>query len=179
MVYHSAQVQEQKAKTLAMKSLDTHFRRIARPAFEHYGFAHGELVAQWATIVGEDIASRCAPERLAWPKGRDKSQRHAEAATLTVRADPGAGLALSYETDALIDKVNAFFGYNAIATVKITQANRAKSSVDKPEPLVASPDIVHEVEIKTGDIEDHNLKAALARLGQGALARAASGKKPA
>ncbi|MGB7204329.1 MAG: DciA family protein [Anderseniella sp.] len=160
-----------------MKSLDTHFRRIARPAFEHYGFAQGELVAQWSAIVGEDIASRCSPERLAWPKGRDTSHRHAEAATLTIRADHGTGLALSYETDTLIEKINSFFGYNAISTIKITQTNRAKKQLSTPEAAIATPDIVHTVDVKTSTIENENLKAALARLGQGALAHAASGKK--
>ncbi len=158
-----------------MKSLDQHFRHIARPAFEQYGFAHGELVAQWAAIVGDDVAARCSPERMAWPKGRDKTQRHAEGATLTLRADPGAGLALSYETPAIIERVNGFFGYLAVADIKIVQGKRAGGSKRKTRrPAAPVPDIIETVERKTGSIEDDDLKAALNRLGGAALADAAA-----
>ena len=96
---------------------------------------------------------------------------------MTIRADHGTGLALSYETDTLIEKINSFFGYNAISTIKITQTNIAKKQLSTPEAAIATPDIVHTVDVKTSTIENENLKAALARLGQGALAHAASGKK--
>lgn len=163
-----------------MKSLDHHFRHITRPAFEYYGFAHGDLVAQWAAIVGDDIAARCSPERMVWPKGRDKAQRQTEGATLTVRADHGAGLALSYETSAIIDRINGFFGYFAVATIKIvqgTRANRGKPAVR--EVADPTPDVIESVQQKTGSIEDDELKAALTRLGGAALANAAAKAKKA
>ena len=163
-----------------MKSLDHHFRHITRPAFEHYGFAHGDLVAQWSAIVGDDVAARCSPERMVWPKGRDKAHRQTEGATLTIRADHGAGLALSYETTTIIDRINAFFGYHAVATVKIVQGKRAVR--DKPAaPRVPdpTPDVVERVQQKTGTIEDNQLKAALTRLGSAALAKAATKNKTA
>ncbi len=163
-----------------MKSLDHHFRHITRPAFEHYGFAHGDLVAQWDAIVGDNIAARCSPERMVWPKGRDKAQRQTEGATLTVRADHGAGLALSYETTAIIDRINGFFGYHAVAKIKIVQgarANRGKPAA--PEVAGPSPDVIASVQQKTGSIEDEDLKAALTRLGGAALANAAAKTKQA
>ena len=161
-----------------MKSLDHHFRHITRPAFEHYGFAHGDLVAQWAAIVGDDIAARCSPERMVWPKGRDKAQRQTEGATLTVRTDHGAGLALSYETSSIIDRINGFFGYFAVAKIKIvqgTRANRGKPAVR--EVADPTPEVIESVQQKTGSIEDTDLKAALTRLGGAALANAAAKAK--
>ena len=163
-----------------MKSLDHHFRHITRPAFEHYGFAHGDLVAQWGAIVGDDIAARCSPERMAWPKGRDKAQRQTEGATLTLRADYGTGLALSYETTTIIDRINSFFGYHAVAKVKIVQGARAsRSKPASPEAADPTPDVIERVQQKTGSIEDEQLKAALTRLGGAALANAATKAKQA
>lgn len=161
-----------------MKSLDHHFRHITRPAFEHFGFAHGDLVAQWTAIVGDDIAARCSPERMVWPKGRDKAQRQTEGATLTVRADHGTGLALSYETTAIIDRINGFFGYFAVAKIKIVQGTRAnRSKPDVREVADPTPDVIESVQQKTGSIEDADLKAALTRLGGAALANAAAKAK--
>jgi len=163
-----------------MKSLDHHFRHITRPAFEHYGFAHGDLVAQWVAIVGDDIAAQCSPERMVWPKGRDKKQRQTEGATLTLRADHGTGLALSYQVSAIVDRINAFFGYHAVAKVKIVQGTRTKRG--KPVAAeVASPtaDIIESVQRKTDAVQDSELKEALTRLGSAALANAATKNKPA
>lgn len=158
-----------------MKSLDHHFRHITRPAFEHYGFAHGDLVAQWTAIVGDNVAAQCSPERMVWPKGRDKAQRHTEGATLTVRADHGAGLALSYETPAIIDRINGFFGYHAVAKIKIVQGKRtSRGKHSAPDVARPTPEVIESVEHKTGAIEDEDLKAALTRLGGAALASAAA-----
>jgi hypothetical protein len=163
-----------------MKSLDHHFRHITRPAFEHYGFAHGDLVAQWAAIVGDSIAERCSPERMVWPKGRDKAQRQTEGATLTVRADHGAGLALSYETTAIIDRINGFFGYHAVAKIKIVQGTRASRGKPAAAEIAGpTPDVIERVQQKTGSIKNEELKAALTRLGGAALANAATKAKQA
>ncbi len=154
-----------------MESLDKHFRQITRPAFERYGFAHGELVAQWAAIVGEDLAARCSPEKMAWPKGREAGSRHAEGATLTVKCDPGAGLALSYETDRIADAVNAFYGYRAIASVKVVQGARAAPRQQRVQPPAPPADVVRAVEAKVDGITEPGLRDALTRLGQAALGK--------
>lgn len=163
-----------------MKSLDHHFRHVTRPAFEHYGIAHGELVAQWAAIVGDDIAAQCSPLRMVWPKGRDKRHRQTEGATLTVRADQGAGLALSYQTTAIVERINAFFGYHAVANLKIVQRDRTgPSPSSSAEVARPTPDIIKSVEQKVGVLQNSELKEALARLGNAALAKAAVKSKTA
>ena len=156
-----------------MDSLDKHFRQITQPVFERFGFAHGELVAQWAAIVGEDLAGRCSPEKMAWPKGRAGGQRHNEGATLTVKCDPGAGLALSYETDRIAERVNAFYGYRAVATVKVVQGARHKAGPARTKPLEPPAEVVKAVDARVDAITEPDLKAALTQLGQAALAKAA------
>ncbi len=106
-------------------------------------------MAQWSAIVGDSVAAQCSPERMVWPKGRDKAQRHTEGATLTVRADHGTGLALSYETPAIIDRINGFFGYHAVAKVKIVQGTRSgRGRKDVREVAVPSSDVIEHVEQK-------------------------------
>ena len=163
-----------------MKSLDHHFRHITRPAFEHYGFAHGDLVAQWAAIAGDDVAAKCSPLRMAWPKGRDRQKRQAEGATLTVRADQGAGLALSYQTTAIVERINAYFGYHAVANLKIVQRDRTVRHQAPASGITGpTPDIVNIVRQKIDRLQDKELKEALARLGTAALAKAAVKSKTA
>ena len=163
-----------------MKSLDHHFRQITRSVFEHYGFAHGELVAQWAAIVGDDTAQTCSPVRMAWPNGRDKRDRHTEGATLTVRAEPGAALALSYQTTVIVDRINSYFGYHAVANLKIVQRERtSQKPASAAETVEPTPDIIRAVQQKVDGLNDSDLKAALARLGNAALANASDKRKTA
>src|SRR5262245_2945572 len=44
---------------------------LTRKAFEKFGFAAANLVTDWATIVGPEIAAYSAPERLKWPRIAD------------------------------------------------------------------------------------------------------------
>lgn len=155
-----------------MKSLDKLSRPIVRPMLEQYGFAHGDLVAQWSAIVGDDIAARCSPGKLSWPRGRDAGNRQAEGATLAVRADRGAGLALSYETTSIIERINAFFGYQAVSGIKVVQGDRpVRKTSSHPEPVIPSAQTVTAVSAKTSGISDESLRMALDRLGQRALTR--------
>ncbi len=159
-----------------MKSLDSIARPIMQPAFERYGFAHAELVAQWAAIVGQDIAEKCSPERLKWPSTRDTAKRHAEGAILVIRADQGEGLALSYEADTITTRINGFFGYQAVTTVKFVQGDRRRPGPVRPRPTTPDADTIKEVAGKTDKIADIGLKGALTRLGQAALSQ--TSKKP-
>ena len=164
-----------------MDSLDKHFRQITRSAFERYGFAHGDLVAQWAAIVGDDLARRCSPEKMAWPKGREADPREARGATLSVKCDHGAGLALSYETGRIADLVNAYYGYMAVTTVKVVQGIRPASAQRKPAATTAPAEIAAKVQAKVGTVNEPELKAALTRLGEAALTTATlsqAGKLP-
>ena len=160
-----------------MDSLDKHFRQITRPAFERYGFAHAELVAQWAEVVGEDLAARCSPERMSWPKGRPAGQRHAEGATLTVKCDHGAGLALSYETARIADRVNAFYGYRPYRPSRWCRPTA-------PDPGAKLKSRCHRLRMLStrspvASVKSSNpiCKAALTRLGEAALTKAAKPRR--
>jgi hypothetical protein len=114
---------------------------------------------------------------MSWPKGRPAGQRHAEGATLTVKCDHGAGLALSYETARIADRVNAFYGYQAVQTVKVVQANRPGPRRKSEKPVPPPADVVDKVASRVGEIEQPDLKAALTRLGEAALTKAAKPRR--
>ncbi|MEM7634961.1 MAG: DUF721 domain-containing protein, partial [Pseudomonadota bacterium] len=74
-----------------------------------------------------------------------------------------------------IDRINGFFGYHAVAKIKIVQGKRtSRGKHSAPDIARPTQDVIESVEHKTGTIEDENLKAALTRLGGAALASAAA-----
>lgn len=146
-----------------METLDKHFRHLTRAVFDRHGFAYGEVIARWPDIAGEALARHCRPERIRWPRGSGAEARKS-GGTLVIAAAPGRALDLQYEVPRIIERVNGFYGYGAIAAVKVVQAPEPIGQPPKPapRPLKPVPDQILE------KIEDDQLKAALARLGQGA-----------
>ena len=145
-----------------METLSKHFREITRAAFARHGFAQADVVANWEAIVGSDLAEVSAPERIRWPKGAGEEAQK-QGGTLIIRAAPGRALELQYEASRILARINSFFGYGAIAAVKVVQAQALPQRPSRPLPLPEKP--VCEQELAS--LEESPLKAALERLGRG------------
>jgi hypothetical protein len=145
-----------------METLSKHFREITRAAFARYGFAEADVVANWEAIVGSDLSEVSAPERIRWPRGAGEDAQK-RGGTLVIRAAPGRALELQYEASRIISRINSFFGYGAVATLKVIQAQQLPLRPGRPPPLPEKP--VCEQELAT--LDEGPLKAALERLGRG------------
>ncbi len=153
-----------------MQTLDKPFRDLTQAAFARYGFAYGELLSQWAAIVGNSTAVVCKPERISWPRQAGDS-RQRQGGTLILRAVPGRTLELHYETPRLIERINAFYGYGAIAAIKVRQASVPTArAVEKPVPLL-EPAQKATLDAELAGIDNDALRDALLRLGAGALSQ--------
>src|SRR6185436_19203001 len=85
-------------------------------------------------------------------------------ATLVLRVDSAQALTVQYSAKQIIDRVNAYFGYAAIAELRLIQAplhesRRPVKALPRPplEPLTA----------EVVGVADASLRDALARLGAG------------
>ena len=145
-----------------METLSRHFREITKAAFARYGFAQADVVANWDAIVGEELAAVSAPERIKWPRGSGE-EAGKQGGTLVIRAAPGRALELQYEASRIISRINSFFGYGAVASLRVMQAVELGKSRPKPPVLPDKP--VHEQELST--VDDPSLRAALERIGRG------------
>lgn len=144
-----------------MESLNKHFAALARPAFQRHGFASEQLAAQWAAVVGADLAAATRPEKIKWPRAAE-SQAQKLGGTLVIRAEAGRALDVHYEISRIIEKVNQFLGYGAITAIKVL----ASSSLPAPPPppkRPMRPEAKAAWEQEMAGIDD-DLKSALARL---------------
>jgi hypothetical protein len=145
-----------------METLSKHFREITRAAFARYGFAEADVVANWEAIVGSDLAEVSAPERIRWPRAAGEEAQK-QGGTLIIRAAPGRALELQHEAYRITTRINSFFGYGAIAAIKVVQAQALPKRRGKAPPLPEKP--VCEQELAS--LDDGPLKTALERLGRG------------
>jgi hypothetical protein len=152
--------------------------KITRPAFERYGFAYAEILSHWPLIVGPMLAACSAPERIRWPAQRradDKGPaRRRTGGMLVVRASDGRAVELQHATPHIIERVNTYYGYEAITQVKIVQGLLPQRGRPVRRPAKLAPEIEAALAREVDTIEDDDLRDALARLGRGALAGAPS-----
>jgi hypothetical protein len=148
-----------------METLHKHFRELTREAFARHGFAQAELVANWNEIVGPEIAAISAPENLRAPRGAGAAR---QGAVLHLRTAPGRALDVSYAGPRIIERVNAFLGFGAVAQIKAIAAARWRES---PQAFPPPPESFAD-EQSLAAISDEALKTSLHRLGAAVAAHA-------
>ena len=141
-----------------METLGKHFQSLSKAAFQRYGFGQTDLVARWATIAGDDVASLCKPEKIKWPRRAHADEKGG--GTLVLRAEPGRSLDIQYQIPKLLSRINQFFGYEAVVAIKVMQGEKSSAM---PEHLATPP--ITAILPRLSGIGDEDLKLALARLG--------------
>ena len=153
-----------------VKTVGSFLPRLTRKAFEKYGFSAASLITDWPAIAGRELAAYTAPERLKWPRGVERADEEAPAAergrpgaTLVLRVDGARALDVQYNARQIIERINAYFGYAAIAELRIVQAPVTAPHPEQRTPRLAPEPLTREV----AGITDAALRDALARLGAG------------
>jgi hypothetical protein len=131
-------------------------------AFKRQGFASIELVTHWDDIVGPEIAAHCEPIRLQWP--RTKNPDDAEPATLVLRVEGPASIEIQHLSGILIERVNRFFGWQAVGRLAMRQAPLQRRTKPSPRPMI-DPAAAQRIADGLTGIDDTDLRAALGRLG--------------
>jgi hypothetical protein len=132
---------------------------VGRLAFRRFGFIQSSVVSRWREIVGERYADASVPESIRFPQGKRQD------GTLTLLVTGAHAPMMSHVTGVIIERVNRFFGYPAVAKVVIRQGAVPKRPVPaKPVELVALPVELGQ-SLKT--IADPELKAVLESLARG------------
>lgn len=141
--------------------LPTEARRYARKM----GFAQTEILSKWPTIVGENMANFTVPEQLRFPRGKRTG------ATLHISCDAGWALELQHLEPLLLERINQFFGYGAVAKIAVRQAplSHVKRQQKAPEPPALSAEEEADLQNMIAATKDDDIRATLERLGRDIL----------
>lgn len=146
------------------KAVGSLLPRLTAKAFEKYGFSAASLVTDWPAIAGAELAAYTAPERLNWPRATadDEAGSGRAGATLVLRVDGARALDVQYGARQIIERINSFFGYAAVARLRIVQGPVAGAQPRaRQAPRARAEPLMNEV----AHIADPGLRNALARLG--------------
>jgi hypothetical protein len=110
---------------------------IAGTTFKRFGFVQGAVVSRWAEIVGERYARVSTPESIRFPAGKKSG------GTLTLSVEGAHAPLLQHLAPLIIERVNRFFGYEAVNKVAFSQgrAPRPQSSIQRPASAPVSKEL--------------------------------------
>lgn len=144
--------------------------RVLEPVTVKRGFAAAELIAAWPAIAGPAYADCSQPERIVWP--RETGDGLPAPGILYLRVDGPRAILVQHELGQIIERVNRYFGYAAVAKVKLVQGPVAPSRpAPQPPPAKLDPAVENALERTISQVESDPLRAALDRLGRGVLAK--------
>ncbi len=112
-------------------------------ALKSQGFASAEILARWADIVGPEVAAHSEPMKINWPRTKDTGDEAPEPATLVLRVEGPAALEIQHLSAVILERVNRFFGWQAIGRIALRQAPLRRRERPKapppPDPAIAAP----------------------------------------
>jgi len=140
-------------RTNAMLSLAVTLPRVTRKVLGRNGLAEGGLVADWGSIVGPHIAGCSLPLRLSFNAAERRE------GTLHVRVSGALALELQHLEPQILERINGYFGYRAVARLKIHQG---PVPIERRRERKAPPPIDEaEVSRSVASVEDDGLRQAL------------------
>jgi hypothetical protein len=144
------------------RALAEPLRAVTQQALGTRSLAEAALLSQWASIVGADLASICWPRRLSFPKRTER-----RAGTLVLRVRPGQAPRVGHQEPMILERVNAYFGYQAAARLHLEQgALPAPKAAPTPPPAPPSEAERTAAARQVAHVADPDLRHALTRLAQ-------------
>ncbi len=149
------------------KAVGSFLPQLTRKAFEKFGFSTATLIMQWPAIAGSETARYTQPERLKWPRIAAEADadgtseaRARGGASLLLRVDEARALDVQYKAKQLIERINSYFGYAAVAEIRIVQGPIERAQRPEPKRQPPAP-LTREV----AGVSHEPLREALAKLG--------------
>ena len=130
--------------------------QVGDKAFRRFGFVQSSVVSRWKDIVGERYAKVSCPESIRFPTGRKSS------GVLTLSVEGAHAPLLQHIAPMVIERVNRFFGYEAIDRIVFKQG-RAPAAVPAPKRVEATA-VPTELGEGLREIADPELRAVLESL---------------
>jgi hypothetical protein len=129
---------------------------IGGAACKKFGFVQASVVSRWSEIVGERYGQVSLPESIRFPAGKKAG------GTLTLLVEGAHAPLIQHLGPMIIERVNRFFGHEAIEKVVFRQGRMpaAKPRAARPQPAALPRELGEGLRA----VPDPELRACLASL---------------
>ena len=151
------------------RAIGAYVARMLDPVARARGFAITSLLSEWPAVVGEELASFTAPDKLVWPRRTEdreaaspQSAWRNDGAILVLKVDGPRAIELQHRSEQILERVNMYFGYRAIAQLRFLQAPLPKAKIPRRHTAASGRGAT-----AAAGFADTGLAKALGRLGAG------------
>lgn len=153
------------ARALRARSVGDLLPEVGGVAFRRFGFVQSSVVSRWREIVGARYAGVSAPESIKFPPGKRSD------GVLTLVVESAHAPVMQHVAPEIVERVNRFFGYQAVARVAFRQGmvRLSRGAARKAPPPIQS--VPAEIGDSLRAIADPELRQVMESLAQGIAAR--------
>lgn len=148
--------------------LDSKITNLLKPLFQgskkEFLIIHN-LVKNWEEIVGKKYAKICYPKSINFTKSLQATKLPSQAKLTIVVYNSAAGFFLENNSEYLIEKIAALYGFKAIHKIIIKQEPKQLESIHNEE-IKLSPQNETLLQLQIKDVANQDLADSLARLGR-------------
>lgn len=153
-------------RTKDLQSLSMTILPFAQSILGKNGFVETDIISNWSEIVGDKLAQFSFPQKIDFPRNKKNN------GCLHLTVPSGAfAVEIQHREKYILDKINTYFGYNAVSSLRIIQNNemclddyRLKKNKLKNLPQLNETEKA-EIKSLSDDINNQNLKEILIKLG--------------
>lgn len=164
-------------RTHDLQSVAKMMMPLAKNLLGKKGFTEIELLSNWQEIVGDDIASYTLPKQIIAAKGNK------DGGCLRIEVPSGAfALELQLREKIIREKINFYFGYQAISNISIIQNSELSFSDDVQDmqggqKILVTKEEENYIKDLSDGVENPNLRQKLIELGRSIISNNKGGNQ--
>ena len=159
---------EESKRTFVPKKIGDTLGKVNKVFSNKYGKTEFLILSKWPQIVGSFFAEHSEPDKISrLTEDFDEFDQPIFKNFLHVRVSPAAAVEFQHYKDTIIEKINSFFGYKAIADLRLQQnfiPKKNKQSM-KSERFETTENEKKLIKKEIQNIKDKELENSIVNLG--------------
>jgi len=138
------------------KKIGNSLPKIVDKNIKEKNFIEISLIKKWREIIGDDIAKFCWPIKIVFSEIKNSN------GIIFLKTMRGRSMEIEFKNEEIIEKLNQYFGYKAIAKISVVQDFDVKDHY-KENKITKKKDINTQSKV-INKIKKSNIKTALKNL---------------
>ena len=114
-----------------LKSFKNSLPKNVKKILNKKGFVYSEILNRWNYLVGNEIS------KVSFPKAFRPSGKNAPG-TLIISVQRGNEINIEFSKNTIVEKINSFFGYKILNSVRLETFNNLKENINKKKMHIST-----------------------------------------
>ena len=136
-------------KQTYFKKIGNSLPKIVDKNIKEKNFIEVSLIKKWREIIGEDIAKFCWPIKIIFSNINNSN------GIIFLKTKRGRSMEIEFKNEEIIEKLNQYFGYNAISKISVVQDFDIKDAYKKNKKREKNKNTQSKIinKVKKGDVK--------------------------